>query len=104
MKELRTPSADNSPTALSDFSRLRAAMTTAAPAAASPFAMPSPMPPLPPVTIATRPDRSNRLIGISCAAEASSILRQCRLERQLPQNERARRRAGLLRASGHEAQ
>ena len=37
---------------------------TAAPAAARPFAMPRPMPPLPPVTSATRPLRSNRLIRV----------------------------------------
>ena len=38
-------------------------MTTAAPACASPFAMPSPMPLLPPVTRATLPVKSNRFIA-----------------------------------------
>src|SRR5215469_17091407 len=59
MKALLPPS---SATAASAFSALRAATTTLAPAAASPFAMPSPIPPLPPVTTATRPVRSNMLI------------------------------------------
>jgi hypothetical protein len=45
-------------TAAADFSALRAAIASLAPAAASPCAMPSPMPPLPPVTSATRPERS----------------------------------------------
>ena len=49
----------SSSTAAGDFSALRAATTTRAPARASPRAMPSPMPPLPPVTIATLPLRSN---------------------------------------------
>jgi predicted ATPase len=45
-----------------DFLRLRAAMTTVAPADASPRAMPSPMPPLPPVTTATFPLKSNNFV------------------------------------------
>src|SRR5215467_1155453 len=53
------PRSRNSATAFALFSRLRAATTTAAPASASPRAMPSPMPPFPPVTTATRPFRSN---------------------------------------------
>src|ERR1700682_4697020 len=44
-------------------SALRPQIETLHPAAASACAMPSPMPPLPPVMTATRPDRSNRLIG-----------------------------------------
>src|SRR5712691_2842160 len=62
-KALRAPDATSPATAASDFSRLRAAMTTAAPAAARPSAMPRPIPPLPPVTIATRPVRSNGFIS-----------------------------------------
>src|SRR5882762_9692644 len=46
-------------TAAADFDWLRPATTTRAPAAARPWAMPSPMPPLPPVTTATLPLRSN---------------------------------------------
>src|SRR4051812_25466933 len=53
------PRSISSRTAASDFLALRAATTTAAPAAARPRAMPSPMPPLPPVTTATLPLRSN---------------------------------------------
>src|SRR5215471_18794423 len=59
MNALLPPSAASAAPA---FSALRAATTTAAPAAANPFAMPSPIPPLPPVTTATRPDRSNMRI------------------------------------------
>src|SRR5262249_51785603 len=50
-------------TAASPFFTLRPASTTIAPADARPSAMPSPMPPLPPVTIAMRPERSKRFIG-----------------------------------------
>ena len=49
----------SSATAAADFASLRPTIATAAPASASPRAMPSPMPPLPPVTIATLPLRSN---------------------------------------------
>ena len=49
-------------TAFSLFAALRPATTTDAPAPASPRAMPNPMPPLPPVTIATLPVRSKRFI------------------------------------------
>src|SRR6202158_2675051 len=45
------------------FLRLRLHIETLPPAAASACAMPSPMPPLPPVMTATRPDRSKMLIG-----------------------------------------
>src|SRR6266480_1812633 len=47
--------------ARSFFSGLRPQIDTAHPARASASAMPSPMPPLPPVTIATRPARSKSL-------------------------------------------
>src|SRR5580693_7315092 len=59
MKALWAPS---SATADAAFSALRAATTTRAPVAASPRAMPSPIPPLPPVTTATRPVKSNMAI------------------------------------------
>src|SRR6202163_2368645 len=49
--------------ALLFLSALRPQIETLHPAAASACAMPSPMPPLPPVMTATRPVRSNRLIG-----------------------------------------
>src|SRR5437763_12286262 len=49
----------SSATAALDFASLRPTTATAAPASARPRAMPSPMPPLPPVTIATLPVRSN---------------------------------------------
>src|SRR5262249_54091879 len=52
----------SSATAAAAFPALRAATATLAPAAASPRAMPSPIPPLPPVTMATRPVRSNMVI------------------------------------------
>src|SRR5215471_2003047 len=53
------PRPRSSATAFALFSRLRAATITAAPASARPRPMPSAMPPLPPVTTATRPFRSN---------------------------------------------
>src|SRR3712207_1134315 len=49
----------SSPTAASIFSWLRPATTTVAPHSTKPRAIPSPIPPLPPVTIATLPVRSN---------------------------------------------
>src|SRR5258708_6748058 len=48
----------------------RPAIITAAPAWASPRAMPSPMPPLPPVTIATRPGTASRVMVSPVSAEA----------------------------------
>ncbi len=42
-----------------------AATMTDAPARAKPWAMPRPMPPLPPVTTATRPERSNKSMAPS---------------------------------------
>src|SRR6185503_8754078 len=49
-------------TAAAFFALSRPAMATAAPACASPRAMPRPMPPLPPVTSAALPLRSNTLL------------------------------------------
>src|SRR5215213_438508 len=49
-------------TAAAPFSALRPASTTVAPALASPSAMPRPIPPFPPVTMATRSVRSNKLM------------------------------------------
>src|ERR1035437_3584572 len=56
------PSASSAFTAAAFLPALRPAIASAAPACASPVAMPRPMPPLPPVTIATRPLRSNGLL------------------------------------------
>src|SRR4051812_71446 len=53
------PACASSATAACDFASLRPTIATAAPAAANPRAIPSPMPPLPPVTMATWPQRSN---------------------------------------------
>ena len=58
----RAPRLWSSDTARWVFSSSRAETTTDAPELASPFAMPSPIPPLPPVTIATFPLRSNMLL------------------------------------------
>src|SRR5262249_46394914 len=57
------PSFCSSATAASALARLRAAIATAAPACAKPRAMPSPMPPLPPVTSATLPGRSRSFMS-----------------------------------------
>src|SRR4051794_38334397 len=54
-----TPRAESSATAFSLRSSLRAQIATEAPASATPFARPSPMPVLPPVTTTTRPVRSS---------------------------------------------
>ncbi len=61
------PSDESSATAAAFFPASRPATITAAPHRARPRARPRPMPPLPPVTSATRPDRSNMppLIGPS---------------------------------------
>ena len=58
----RAPSASSSATAAAFLSRSRPATAIAAPASARPFAIPRPIPPFPPVTSATRPARSNRLL------------------------------------------
>ena len=47
------------------FSALRPQIETSHPAAASAWAMPSPMPPLPPVMMATRPVRSKMRLSVS---------------------------------------
>src|SRR5690348_15456414 len=54
-----TPSDDSSATAFSFRFSLRAQTATAAPACATPFASPRPMPVLPPVTTTTLPLRSS---------------------------------------------
>src|SRR6516165_624646 len=60
-----TPRAARSFTAAFDFVSLRPTIAMLAPASASPRASPSPIPPLPPVTIATLPSRSNKRVFIS---------------------------------------
>ena len=59
-----TPRPRSSSRAESVFCWLRAATTMLAPAWASPLAIPRPMPPLPPVTIAALPDRSKLVLDI----------------------------------------
>ena len=54
-----TPSFSNIETAWAFFSELRPTSAILAPAFANPSAMPRPIPPLPPVTIATRPSKLN---------------------------------------------
>src|SRR5665213_2088937 len=60
-----TPCCRSSATASFDFASLRATIAIAAPASANPRAMPRPIPPLPPVTIATLPVRSNSFAVMS---------------------------------------
>src|SRR6185312_5826163 len=71
------PRSRSSAAAVSHFSLLRPTMTTVAPAAPSPRAMPRPIPPLPPVTIATLPVRSKRSMHAfllpSCGRERAYI-------------------------------
>ncbi len=47
------------------FSALRPQIETLQPLKASAWAMPSPMPPLPPVMTATRPERSKMVMDVS---------------------------------------
>src|SRR5947207_15423846 len=58
------PACLSSATAAADFASLRPTIAMPAPASANPCAMPRPMPPLPPVTIATLPPRSNGSVFI----------------------------------------
>src|SRR6266446_7803630 len=58
------PACLSSATAAADFASLRPTIAMPAPASANPRAMPRPMPPLPPVTIATLPPRSNGSVFI----------------------------------------
>src|SRR5262249_23487529 len=71
------PSARNSDRAASALVLLRPAIATVAPAEASPLAMPRPMPPLPPVTNATRFCRSNIVITISRSMRHSVLAFRC---------------------------
>ena len=64
IEKTSTPSFSKRETAAAFFSELRPTRTILAPACASPSAMPKPIPPLPPVTIATRPSKLN--IDIIC--------------------------------------
>src|SRR5262245_40993538 len=59
-----TPRLRRSSTAAADLASLRPTTAISAPASASPRAMPRPMPPLPPVTIATLPERSKSFVVI----------------------------------------
>src|SRR5208282_4489253 len=61
-----TPALASSSTTARFFSSLRARIATAAPASARPSATPRPIPPLPPVTTATLPLRSN-IFGLAIA-------------------------------------
>src|SRR3954462_9958036 len=66
MEMALAPSAFNSLSAAEFLLSSRPATAIAAPACARPFAMPSPMPPLPPVTSAVLPPRSNGLMRRLC--------------------------------------
>src|SRR3981189_3613295 len=70
------PAAASFLTAAALFASSRPAMTIAAPASARPCAMPKPMPPLPPVTTATRPLRSKSAISI--ALRQTPVIRSLR--------------------------
>ena len=79
-----TPRARKSAAAASDFASLRPTTATSAPASASPRAMPRPMPPLPPVTMATLPARSKSLVAIFDVLVASSNACRARSGRARP--------------------
>src|SRR5262249_47329616 len=63
-------------TAARDLAASRPATITLALARASPSAMPSPMPPLPPVTMATRPPRSNGAVSMLVRPRHEHALRR----------------------------
>src|SRR5208337_3828205 len=95
------PSSESSASASWFFCSLRPQIETAQPARARAFAMPRPMPPLPPVMIATRPFKSKSLaIGLLL----HSLSRRCpcapRSRRRIPQafGGRFRREIALRRA------
>src|SRR5450631_321593 len=98
-----------SATAASDFASLRPTTAISAPASASPRAMPRPMPPLPPVTIATLPPRSNSFDVIVIIQDAvRDRPESARLALALPdqnQSDHGQRRAviGPLDLADHEA-
>lgn len=71
------------------FASSRPASTTAAPAQAMPFAMPSPIPPLPPVMIETRPERPNS--SIPCTSPGLCVYSE---------GSRNRKPRGPLRSAG----
>src|SRR5450755_995665 len=104
-----TPCPPSSATAASDFVSLRPTIATLAPASASPRAMPRPMPPLPPVTIATLPPRSNSFDVIVIIQDAvRDRSESARLALALPdqnQSDHGQRRAviGPLDLADHEA-
>src|ERR1700687_976533 len=101
-----TPCRLSSATAASDFASLRPTITTLAPASASPRAMPRPMPP---VTIATLPLRSNSFDVIVIVQDAvRDRSESARLALALPdqnQSDHGQRRAviGPLDLADHEA-
>src|SRR5580704_15166015 len=68
------PRSLSSATAAVDLASLRATMAISAPASASPHAMPKPMPPLPPVTMATLPVRSNACVFMAAVPDESLAL------------------------------
>src|SRR5450631_481677 len=104
-----TPCRLSSAAAASDFVSLRPTITNWAPALASPRAMPRPMPPLPPVTIATLPLRSNGFDVIGIVQDAvRDRSESARLPLALPdqnQSDQGQRRAviGPLDLADHEA-
>src|SRR5208282_2315019 len=68
-----TPALASSSTTARFFSSLRARIATAAPASARPSAIPRPIPPLPPVTTATSPLKSN-IFGLAIALLPRTLL------------------------------
>src|SRR6266702_629856 len=85
------PLRSNSTTAAADFASLRPTIAIAAPASANPLAMPSPMPPLPPVITATLPMRSNGSVFMVVVRLAQDVSRALALPDQ-DQADRAQRR------------
>src|ERR1700748_3563542 len=97
----RTPRAASSAAAAFDFASLRPTTAMSAPASARPRAMPSPMPPLPPVTMATLPLRSNRPDFIAHISDVPSAL--ALPDQDQPEGRQRRAVTGPVDLSDHEA-
>src|ERR1700686_677776 len=96
-----TPRALSSATAAINFVSWPPRTAISAPASASPCAMPRPMPPLPPVTIATLPPRSNEPVFMVVFPLESSAL--ALPDQDQPEGGQRRTVAGPLKLSDHEA-
>ena len=92
-----TPHALSSAAAAVDLASLRPTTAMSAPASASPRAMPRPMPPLPPVTMATLPERSKQF-GCHCCCPSD----RCPWLSRHPRACLSRRKTWMAGQAGHD--